>query len=125
MLSARSTSDFERARSVVKGFIHAKSVKEIIWTKGCTEAINLVANSYALNYLKLGDEIVLSQCEHNANIVPWQIIAEKTGATIKVLPLDETGRIDKLFLSKVITSKTKIVSFSHISNVLGRINPIE
>ena len=125
MLSARATSDFERARSVVKGFIHAKSVKEIIWTKGCTEAINLVANSYALNYLKLGDEIVLSQCEHHANIVPWQIIAEKTGATIKVLPLDKTGRIDKLFLSKVITSKTKIVSFSHISNVLGRINPIE
>ena len=124
-LSARATSDFEQARVVVKDFIHAKSIKEIIWTKGGTESINLVAHSLALNYLKPGDEIVLSQCEHHANIVPWQIVAEKTGAIVKVLPLDKNGRIDKLFLSKVITSKTKIISFAHISNVLGRINPIK
>ena len=125
LLSARATTDFEQARMLVKDFIHANSIKEIIWTKGGTESINLVAHSFALNFLKPGDEIVLSQCEHHANIVPWQIVAEKTGAIIKVLPLDKDGRIDKLFLPKLITADTKIVSFAHISNVLGRINPIK
>jgi SufS family cysteine desulfurase len=124
-LSARATTDFERARVLVKTFIHAKSTKEVIWTKGSTEGINLVAHSFAVNYLKSGDEILLSQCEHHANIVPWQIVAEKTGAVINVMPIDNNGRIDKQLLSKVITSKTKIVSFAHISNVLGRINPIK
>jgi len=125
LLSARTTRDFEQARVLVRDFIHAKSIKEIIWTKGATESINLVAHSFALNYLKPDDEIVLSQSEHHANIVPWQIVAAKTGAIIKVLPLDKDGRIDKLFLSKLITAKTKVVSFAHISNVLGRINPIK
>ena len=124
-LSARATSEFECARVLVKNFIHASSLKEVIWTKGTTESINLVTQSFARNVLTIGDEIVLSASEHHANIVPWQIVAEQTGAVIKVLPLDENGRIDKNLLSKFISSKAKIVSFAHISNVLGRINPVE
>ena len=123
-LSAKATADFEQARQLAQQLINANKVHEIIWTKGTTESINLVAQSYGRTTLQAGDEIVLSQSEHHANIVPWQLVAQQTGAIIKVLPLDDTGRIDVEQLSQVINKRTKIVSFAHISNVLGRINPV-
>lgn len=123
-LSAKATQSFEQARETVKKTINASSFKEIIWTKGTTESINLVANSWGLAHLKSGDEIVLSFAEHHANIVPWQMVAEKTGAQIKVLPLNKQGRIDKSQLV-VINAKTRLVCVNHISNVVGKLNPIE
>ncbi|PKI16064.1 SufS family cysteine desulfurase [Colwellia sp. 12G3] len=124
-LSSKATFAFEKARSLVQGFIRAKSIKEIIWTKGATESINIVAQSLARNTLKPGDEIVLCASEHHANIVPWQIVAEQTGAVIKVLPLTNNGYIDVAEMDNIITDRTKFVTCAHISNVLGRINPIK
>ncbi|GAA0819777.1 hypothetical protein GCM10009111_24260 [Colwellia asteriadis] len=124
-LSAKATFDFEQTRLAVQQFIKAKYLEEIIWTKGASESINLVAQSLGRNLLKPGDEIVLSASEHHANIVPWQILAEQTGAVIKVLPINEQGIINITNLESIITTKTKIVACAHISNVLGRINPIE
>lgn len=124
-LSAKATIAYEETRQQLKTFINAQSSKEIIWTKGATESINVVAQSWGSTHLKPNDEIVLSYSEHHANIVPWQIIAEKTGAIIKVLPLTSHGVIDTARLVEFIGDKTRIVCCSHISNVLGRINPIE
>lgn len=124
-LSSKATFAFEKARSLVQGFIGAKSVKEIIWTKGATESINIVVQSLARNTLLPGDEIVLCVSEHHANIVPWQIVAEQTGAVIKVVPITEHGYIDIDEIENIISDKTKYVACAHISNVLGRINPIE
>ncbi len=124
-LSAKATFDFEQARSTVKNFINARSIKEIIWSKGTTESINLVCQSLARNMLKPKDEIVISLSEHHANIVPWQLVAEQTGAVIKLLTIDEFGAIDTVKLDSIITTKTKIVACAHISNVLARINPVE
>ncbi|WP_057831740.1 SufS family cysteine desulfurase [Colwellia sp. TT2012] len=124
-LSSKATLAFENARTLVQGFIGARSIKEIIWTKGATESINIVVQSLARNTLMPGDEIVLCTSEHHANIVPWQIVAEQTGAVIKILPLTKQGYIDSTKLDNVITDKTKFVAFAHISNVLGRINPVE
>lgn len=124
-LSSKATFAFERSRTLVQGFIGAKSIKEIIWTKGTTESINLVVQSLARNTLQPNDEIVLCASEHHANIVPWQIVAQQTGAVIKVLPLTSQGYIDVTELDNVITAKTKFVACAHISNVLGRINPVK
>jgi len=124
-LSSKATFAFEKARNKVRNFIGANNIKEIIWTKGATESINIVAQSLARNILKRGEEIVLCASEHHANIVPWQIVAEQTGAVIKVLPLTVNGYIDLTELDSVITEKTRFVACAHISNVLGRINPIE
>ncbi len=123
-LSAVATQQFEQVRTTIKKFINARSSKEIIWTKGSTEAINLVANSWGLNNLNAGDEIVLSYAEHHANIVPWQIVAQQTGAIIKILPLTKAGRIDEKQLDNVISTNTRLVCINHISNVIGKINPI-
>ena len=124
-LSAQATSAFELARTKVQQFIHAKHAHEIIWTKGTTESINLVAQSWGNKNLTSGDEIVLSYAEHHANIVPWQMIAEQTGAKVNVLELDDSGKIDDKKIASMITNKTKLVCCSHISNVIGKINPIE
>ncbi len=124
-LGVKATTAFEQSRDTVQKFINAKSSKEIIWTKGTTESINLVAQSLGSHLLSTGDEIVLSESEHHANIVPWQMVAEKTGAIIKVLALDEQGRIDTNKLEDIISSRTKIVCCAHISNVIGKVNPIE
>ncbi|XPF95402.1 SufS family cysteine desulfurase [Colwellia sp. RE-S-Sl-9] len=123
-LSSISTSAFENARGSVQQFINARYIEEIIWTKGTTESINLLANSLGDLVINSGDEIILSQSEHHANIVPWQIIAEKKSAIIKVVPLTKTGIIDTKALKSLISPKTKVVSFAHISNVIGKINPI-
>ena len=124
-VSAKATIAFEAVRENVKAFVNAKTSKEIIWTKGCTESINLVAQSWGRTNLQHNDEIVLTYSEHHANIVPWQIVAEQTGAKIKILPLTSTGQIDVEQLEHVINEHTKIVCIAHISNVVGKINPIE
>lgn len=124
-LSASATADYESARKKVKSLINANAEEEIIWTKGSTESINLVAQSWGRTTLQPGDEIVLSYSEHHANIVPWQIVAKQTGATIKVLPLGKTGQIAIADLEDYIGERTRIVCVGHISNVIGRVNPIK
>lgn len=123
-LSEQATSAFEAARSTVRSFINADSDKEIIWTRGTTEGINLIAQSYARPLLKPGDEILLTELEHHANIVPWQIVAEQTGAIIRVVPITDNGDLDLPAFAALLSSKTRIVSLTHISNALGTINPV-
>lgn len=124
-LSAKATAKFELARTTVTKFIHAHSSKEIIFTKGTTEAINLIAQSYGRTNLKAGDQIVLALSEHHANIVPWQLLAEQTGAEIKVIGLTDTAEIDLDHAKSLITDQVKIVAIAHASNVTGVINPIK
>lgn len=124
-LSVRATAQFEKTRQRVKDFIHANDVKEIIFTRGTTEAINLVAQSYGGAYFKPGDEIIISAMEHHSNIVPWQLIAEKTGAMIKVIPITDEGELDLTAFKKLVSPKTKFVAITHASNVLGTINPVK
>jgi len=106
-------------------FINAKHVEEIIFTRGVTESINLVASSYGRTFLKEGDEVIISGLEHHSNIVPWQIICEERKATLKVIPITEIGEIDLDAYRKLLSSKTKIVAVNHASNSLGTINPIK
>ena len=124
-LAARSTDAYENARDIVRDFIGASSSEEIIFVRGTTEAINLVANAYVKPQLQPGDEIIVSILEHHANIVPWQLIAEKTGAVIKVIPCDETGQLILSEYEKLFTKRTKFVSVTHVSNVLGTVTPVE
>lgn len=123
-LSAKATSAYEAARVTAQHFINADNYQEIIWTKGTTEGINLVSQSWGRNTLQPGDEIVLSYSEHHANIVPWQIVAQQTGAKIKLLALTKSGQIDVEQLENTIGERTRIVCFGHISNVVGKVNPI-
>jgi len=123
-LSNLATQNYEAARIKIKDFINAASIEEIIWTKGTTESVNLITQSWGIENLNAGDEIVLTQSEHHANIVPWQLMAEKVGAIIKVLPLTSTGVVDVKYLSSIINQKTRLVSCAHISNVIGKINPL-
>ena len=124
-LAARSTDAYESARDIVRDFIGAPSSEEIIFVRGTTEAINLVANAYVKPQLQPGDEIIVSILEHHANIVPWQLIAEKTGAVIKVIPCDESGQLILSEYEKLFTKQTKFVSVTHVSNVLGTVTPVE
>ena len=124
-LSAKATHAFEEARETVRHFLHAAHTEEIIWTQGTTEAINLVANSWGRSQLKPGDEILVSYLEHHANIVCWQMLAESTGAVLKVIEIDENGDLDfEDFLQK-LTSKTKLLSITHTSNAIGTVTPVE
>jgi len=123
-LGDRATQGFENARETVRAFLNAKSRKEIIWTKGTTESINLVAHGLA-STLNKGDEIIVSRMEHHANIVPWQLAAEKTGAIVRVLDIDERGVLKTEQLASLINDKTKILAVTHVSNVLGTINPVK
>ena len=122
-LSNISTEDFEQSRKKVKEFIGAEKEEEIVFTRGTTDSINLVATSYQ-KFLKNGDEILISEMEHHSNIVPWQLCAEKTGAKLKVVSVTKEGEIDMDHLEKLLNEKTKILSITHISNTLGTINPI-
>jgi len=124
-LSAKATSAFEQARQGVADFIHAKSTKEVIWTKGATESINLIANTLGDQTLSPNDEVIITVSEHHANIVPWQLLAKRTGSLIKVLTLDEDGRIDITAFEKLVSEKTKIICCTHVSNILGKANPID
>ena len=123
-LGDRATKDFEGARETVRSYINARSTKEVIWTKGTTEAINLVANGLAAS-LSEGDEIIVSRMEHHANIVPWQMVAERCGAIIRVWELNEHGELLAEQLNELLTERTKILALAHVSNVLGTINPIK
>jgi len=123
-LSTKATTAFEHARNNVQNYINAKSNKEIIWTKGTTESINLIAMCLGRTILNKGDEIILALSEHHANIVPWQLIAEQTGAIIKIVELDSHGCVSLSFFDSVLSDKTKVFCCAHVSNVIGKINPI-
>ncbi|MGE1117615.1 cysteine desulfurase [Bacillus aerius] len=124
-LGTRATDAYEGAREKVRAFIGASSVQEIIFTRGTTTALNTVAISYARANLKEGDEIVITHMEHHANIIPWQQAAKATGATLKYIPLQEDGTLSLEDVKQTITHQTKIVAVTHVSNVLGTINPIK
>lgn len=125
-LSQLATDDMELSRGKIQKFINAKKDYEIIFTKGTTESINLLSYSIGnSNLLKEGDEIIISYLEHHSNIVPWQMLCERTGAILKVIPIDENGVLQIDFLDEMLSEKTKIVSFNAVSNALGIINPVE
>ena len=124
-LGTRATDAYEGAREKVRKFISASSIEEIIFTRGTTTALNTVAQSYAMENVKEGDEIVITPMEHHSNIIPWQQVAKKTGATLKYLPLQADGTITIADVEKTITPATKVVSIAYVSNVLGVINPIK
>lgn len=124
-LSELSTTQYENSRNIIQQFLNAQKPSEIIFTKGTTEGINLVANSFGETFLKEGDEIILSQMEHHSNIVPWQILAAKKNLKIQVIPLLPSGDLDIDTYEKLLSSKTKLVSVVHISNSLGTINPVK
>ncbi|KAA0837228.1 MULTISPECIES: cysteine desulfurase SufS [Bacillus] len=124
-LGTKATDGYEGAREKVRKFINAKSMQEIIFTRGTTTALNTVALSYARANLKPGDEIVITPMEHHANIIPWQQAVKATGATLKYIPLQEDGTISLDDVRETVTENTKIVSAAHVSNVLGTINPIK
>ncbi len=123
-LSSHATEEFENTRSSVSEFIGAANSNEIIFTKGTTESINLVANGYK-SILKKGNDIIISELEHHSNIVPWQICCQVSGANLKVIPLKENGELDLTYFQKILSKNTKLVAISHVSNTLGTINPIQ
>jgi cysteine desulfurase/selenocysteine lyase len=124
-LSQRATEAYEAARGKVRNFVNAQSDKEIIFVRGATEAINLVAQSFVRPMLSAGDEILVSHMEHHANIVPWQILCEQTGANLKVIPMTLTGELDLSGFDDLLTKRTKIMAIGHVSNALGTVNPVK
>lgn len=124
-LSQRATDAYEGAREVIRHFINAADTKEVIFVRGTTEAINLVAQSYARPRLRPGDEILISALEHHANIVPWQLVCEQTGATLKVIPIDTIGQVDYAAFESLIGPRTKLLALAHVSNALGTIIPVD
>ena len=124
-LSVRSTDLFESARTKVKDFINARGDKEIIFVKGATEAINLVAQTYGKANIHSGDEIIITAMEHHSNIVPWQMLCEQTGAILKVAPINLQGELIYAEFEKLLNDKTKLISVVHMSNALGTINPVK
>ncbi|MDO9476406.1 MAG: cysteine desulfurase [Pseudohongiella sp.] len=124
-LSDRATARFESARKTVADFINAKSTGQIIWTRGASESINLVAASWGSANLEAGDRILVSALEHHSNIVPWQMIADKTGATVIAIPVDDSGTIDMAAFSALLDTRVKLVAVNQVSNALGTINPVE
>lgn len=124
-LSERATEKFEDARDKIQQFINAKHRQEIIFVKGTTDAINLVASSFSRLQIKPGDEIVISGMEHHSNIIPWQFVCEQYGAILKVIPITDSGEIDLEAYAKLLNSRTRMVAIIHVSNVLGTINPVQ
>src|SRR5687768_7980580 len=125
-LSQQATTLYEQARLTVQRFLNAAHSEEILFTRGTTESINLVAHSYARAFLKPGDEIVISAMEHHSNIVPWQIACEMTGATLKHIPINDAGELDLPAYARLLSSgKVKLLSIVHVSNSLGTINPVK
>jgi cysteine desulfurase/selenocysteine lyase len=125
LLSERATGLYEGARAKAAAFLNAPDPHTIVLTKGTTDGINLVAQSYGRMVLKPGDEIVLSWLEHHSNIVPWQLVAEQTGAAIKVVPINDLGEVDQDAYRTLLSGRTKIVAVGHVSNALGTINPVK
>jgi cysteine desulfurase/selenocysteine lyase len=124
-LSQEATDRFEEAREKVRSFLNAASTKEIIWTRGTTEAINLVAQTFGRANIHEGDEILLSAMEHHADIVPWQMLAEERGAKIRVIPMNDAGELILDDLDSLLSPRTKLLGLVHVSNVLGTINPVK
>ena len=124
-LSQQATELHEAAREKVRAFINAKSTNEIVFTRGTTESINLLATSFGEAFVNEGDEIIVSEMEHHSNIVPWQMLAERRGASIRVIPIDDKGELLLDEYEKLFTEKTRIVCVTHVSNVLGTINPVK
>ena len=124
-LSQKATEEYEEARTKIQKFIGAESSKEIVFVRGATEAVNLVANSYVNPLLSEGDNIIISHMEHHANIVPWQLIAKQKNIDIKVIPINEKGELVITELDNLIDKQTKFISLNHVSNSLGTVNPVE
>lgn len=124
-LSVQATRDYEAAREGVRKFINAEKAEEIIFTRNTTESINLVAYSYGLNSLQPGDEILVTIAEHHSNLLPWQMVAKKTGASLKFLECESDGSFREPAIKATISKKTKLAAICHISNVIGRVNPVE
>ena len=123
-LSQHATDAFENVRQIIADFLHAPSSDTIVFTKSATEAMNLVASSFAQAYLTTGDEVLITAMEHHANIIPWQLACERYGAVLKVLPVTMDGELDWDNLPSLISDKTKIIAMAHISNVLGTVNNV-
>jgi len=124
-LSEKATAEFEASRTKVQQFINAQSAEEIVFVRGTTEAINLVASSYMRPILHKGDEIVLSVIEHHSNIVPWQLVCNETGAVLRIIPANDSGELQLNEYEKLLNEKTKFVAIGHVSNAIGTINPIK
>ncbi|OSN07129.1 cysteine desulfurase SufS [Lonsdalea iberica] len=124
-LSARATTAMEDVRTLTASFINAESAEEIVFVRGTTEAINLVANSYGRTFMQPGDNVVITGMEHHANIVPWQMLAQTHGIEIRVVPLTADGELDVALLPELLDERTRLVSVTHISNVLGTVNPVQ
>ena len=124
-LSQQATDLFEGARETVRRFVNARSTKEIVFVRGTTEAVNLVAQSYARPRLVPGDEILISHLEHHANIVPWQMVCEQTGASLKVIPITQAGEVDYDAFERLLSARTRLLALTHVSNALGTIVPVE
>lgn len=124
-LAEKATQAFEQTRTTAQSFIHAASAEEIIFTRGVTEGINLVASSYGRAFVNEGDEIIISTLEHHSNIVPWQLVCEEKKASLKIIPVNRDGEIDLEVFKTLLSSRTRIVSVNHASNSLGTINPVK
>jgi cysteine desulfurase/selenocysteine lyase len=124
LLSERATALYEGARAKTAAFINAPDARSIVLTKGTTDGINLVAQSFGRSTLRAGDEIVISWLEHHSNIVPWQLLCEQTGAVLRVVPIDDVGDIDLDAYARLLSPRTRLVAMSHVSNALGTINPV-
>lgn len=124
-LSEEASAAYEDTRETVRKFINAENVSEIIFTQGTTDSINLVADSFGRAFVNKGDEIIITEMEHHSNIVPWQMLCEHKGATLKIIPIDDEGNLIIEKLKTLITDKTKLISLTYVSNVLGIINPIQ
>lgn len=124
-LSQQATQLHEDAREVVRNFINARSTAEIVFTRGTTESLNLVASSFGEAFLKEGDEVIVSEMEHHSNIVPWQLLRDKKGIVLKVIPIDDCGRLKLEALEALLTPRTRLVSVAHVSNVLATVNPVK
>lgn len=123
-LSQQATELHEAARETVRRFINARSTNEIVFTRGTTEGLNLIASSFSDEFMGEGDEVIISTMEHHSNIVPWQLQAHRKGIVLKVIPLTESGELDMEAYARLFTDKTRIVSVTHVSNVLGTVNPV-
>lgn len=124
-LSQAATEAHEEARKTVRQFINARQANEIVFTRGTTESINLIASSFTDAFMREGDEVIISEMEHHSNIVPWQLQAARKGIAIKVIPVTEKGELDMAAFRSLFSEKTKLVSLTHVSNVLGTINPVK
>jgi len=123
-LSERATKAYEEARATVRGFLNARSAKELVFVRGATEAINLVAQTWGRTHVRAGDEVLITEMEHHSNIVPWQMLCEQVGARLKVLPIDDSGELMLDRLDTLLTDRTRLIGITHCSNALGTINPV-